>query len=509
MSGKVKLEVTEGPMKGKEFLFEEHNTFIGGRMPDCHLCLPHDPMVSRNHFILEANPPDARIRDLGSLNGTFVNGDKCGQREARETPEEGAKRAYPDVDLKDGDRIQAGASVLAVHIEVPAICNLCKHSIADQDRAKCVWTDGAFICTSCKAKLAASVNPVVAPKAARCQKCGKDVSGEIGQGRVGDYVCQACRQKAQAAPDLMLQMIRQILGAGEATPEIQGYEIEKELGRGGMGVVYLARRKTDNQRVALKVMLSETAVDEDSRSRFLRECEISEQLESPRIVKIHEKGSSGIAFFLTMEYCNGGDIASLMHRRGGKLSLSEAGPIMLQALEGLDYAQNAVVCVTNKDGTKVKARGVVHRDLKPPNILLTGTEGHWQAKVSDYGLAKAWQTAGRSGYTLPGAYAGSYAFMPPEQPIAFLEFKPAGDVWSMAATFYNMLTGSLPRDFPKATDAVAVVMHGEIIPIRRRDPTVPGAVAEVIDRALSRAVKDRYQTAAEMKKALEAALQLP
>ena len=92
MSGKVKLEVVEGSMRGKQFLFEEHDTFLFGRMPDCHACFPDDQQVSRHHFILEVNPPDVCLRDLGSLNGTHVNGTKCGSREKGETPEAGAQR---------------------------------------------------------------------------------------------------------------------------------------------------------------------------------------------------------------------------------------------------------------------------------------------------------------------------------------------------------------------------------------------------------------------------------
>ena len=134
MSGKVKLEAVEGPMKGKAFIFEEHDTFLFGRLDDCHACLPDDNMVSRHHFIMEANPPDARIRDLGSLNGTYVNGAKYGSREAHETPEEGAKRQYPEVDLKHGDRIKVGATVLAVALEGEAVCCQCNAAIADADR---------------------------------------------------------------------------------------------------------------------------------------------------------------------------------------------------------------------------------------------------------------------------------------------------------------------------------------------------------------------------------------
>src|SRR2546430_908215 len=98
MSAKVHLHVKSGPQDGKAFTFAEHDTFVFGRMDDCHACIPDDPQASRHHFILEVNPPQACLRDLGSLNGTWVNGTKFGGRKSGETPEQGAKRRYPEVE---------------------------------------------------------------------------------------------------------------------------------------------------------------------------------------------------------------------------------------------------------------------------------------------------------------------------------------------------------------------------------------------------------------------------
>src|SRR5450432_847317 len=108
MSGRLILTITAGPTIGKTFEFDEHDTLLFGRMADCHICLSEDRTISRHHFLLEVNPPDARIRDLGSFHGTSVNGQKHGGREKHETPEEGAKRQYPQVDLHDGDTIKVG-----------------------------------------------------------------------------------------------------------------------------------------------------------------------------------------------------------------------------------------------------------------------------------------------------------------------------------------------------------------------------------------------------------------
>src|SRR5690242_17819339 len=121
MVGKLSLMVAGGSRAGKVFVFEQHDTFLVGRMTDCHVCLPDDLHVSRHHFLLEVNPPDARLRDLGSLAGTYINGQKHGGRGRHETPEEGARHVYPQVDLRDGDEIKVGKTIFRVRVEVAEI----------------------------------------------------------------------------------------------------------------------------------------------------------------------------------------------------------------------------------------------------------------------------------------------------------------------------------------------------------------------------------------------------
>lgn len=494
MSGRVKLQVIEGPMKGKEFVFEEHDAFLFGRMPDCHACFPNDQQVSRHHFIMEANPPDARIRDLGSLNGTYVDDVKYGSRKPGETPEEGARRQYTEVDLKSGSRIRVGQTILTVLLEGALECCQCGRSIPEQSRERSAWIGGTFICAECKAKLISMSEPVKGPEPVRCQKCGKDVSGEIGQARRGDYVCEACRKAAEEDPmKLLVELFRQAgrLQGGDRIPAIEGYEILKRLGKGAFGAVYLARRKTDKEQVAIKVMLAKVAVDENARNRFIREIEVVKMLHHDHVVSLFEHGSSGSGFYFVMELCEKGSVADLMVRRGGKLSLKEATPIMLQALDGLIYAHE---------------QGIVHRDLKPQNLLLSGSFATRSAKVSDFGFAKDFEKAGFSGMTVTGAVAGTPPFMPREQVTNFKYVQPVSDVWSIAATFYNMLTGEFCRNFAGNKDPMEVILEGEIIPIRKRDMTIPKPVADVIDHALANKLEDRIQTVGEIKRELEKAL---
>ena len=192
-----------------------------------------------------------------------------------------------------------------------------------------------------------------------------------------------------------------------------------------------------------------------------------------------------------MTFYEGGSIADLVKRRGGRVPLNEAWPIMLQALQGLAFAHRS---------------NFVHRDVKPHNILLDGKNHTWIAKVADLGLMKDFEQAGLSGMTVTGTAAGTYPFMPREQLVNFKYVKPVSDVWAIGATFYNMLTGQFPRETQRGQDPMVAVLRGEAIPIRRRMPSIPSRVAEVLDRSLVKASTERYQDAGEMLQAFESAL---
>jgi len=417
----VSLSVTKGPAKGKVFTFTEHDTFLFGRMPDCHATFPDDTQVSRHHFILEACPPKASLRDLGSLNGTYVNGKKYGARKAGESPEEGAKRQYPTVDLKNGDIIEVGKTTISVAI------------------AKQVGHD--------------AVNAGIQP-------------GEL----------------SELSPDQLFQLVF----GGEKNPgliEIPGFVAEKELGRGGFGAVYQARRKKDGSRVAIKVMLSEVDATEDAVLRFKREMEVNRQLDHPNIVRFIESGSHKGAFYFVMELCDGGSLMDLYNKNRGPLTQEQLMPHALKALEGLAFAHS---------------KGFVHRDLKPGNILIH----KGIARVADFGMSKSFQMAGLSGMSMTGKTAGTPVFMPPEQIINFKYVKPVSDVFSMGATLYYLLTGSFPFEFTEKRDPMDVILNDDVVPIRKRIASIPKPLAATIDRAVTKKHKDRFPDAGELLKAL-------
>jgi pSer/pThr/pTyr-binding forkhead associated (FHA) protein len=419
MSASVQLRIIEGIAKGKVFTFAAHDTFFLGRHPDCQVHLPDDACVSRHHFILEVCPPQACVRDLGSRNGTYVNGRKVGGRQEGESPEEGARRAYPEVTLMRGDRIQVGDTALEVHV-----------TQAEKQAGP----------------------PPAAPVPS---------FDELNPQQLADLLLKAA--KKGKAPRL----------------DIPGYEIEKELGRGGFGVVFRARRLSDGVPVAIKVLLPRVAVKPIEVEKFLREMTVTAQLRHENIVKLFDQGHcEGIPWFI-MEYCEGGSLWDFIRQHGGKVPLEITRPIMLDALAGLAHAHQS---------------GIVHRDLKPQNILLDCGVAH----ISDFGLAKNFQQAGLSGLSITGNYAGTPLFMPREQLINFKHLKPASDVWSVAATFYFMLTGAFPYPLTKGRDPIDVILNELVIPIGQRDKTLPRAVCQVIDLSLALKAKERYPSAVEM-----------
>ncbi|HEU5229923.1 MAG TPA: serine/threonine-protein kinase, partial [Ktedonobacteraceae bacterium] len=257
--------------------------------------------------------------------------------------------------------------------------------------------------------------------------------------------------------------------------------------------VYLAKHKITGEKAAVKVLLAKVRVDEQSREQFLREIETTRRLSHPHVVQFLGSGALDSIFYILLEYCAGGSVAHLMRQRGGRLSLDEARPLLLQALEGLAY---------------IHAEGFVHRDLKPQNILLTGSPGQWIARVSDLGLAKSFEQAGLSGMTATGNFSGSFPFMPREQVINFKRVRPVCDIWAMGATCYNILTGAYPRSQQPGQDPLNAILQNEVVPLRQRAPSIPAPVAEVIDRALASIERDRYQDGGEMYEALEHAFAL-
>jgi pSer/pThr/pTyr-binding forkhead associated (FHA) protein len=451
MPAQITLTIVKGKLLGRQYTFDSRATCIMGRSPEANIQLPDDAdhkTISRYHCLLDIMPPNIRIRDFGSKNGTYVNGQKIGQREAHQTPEEGAKLNFSEYDLQSDDEIELGNTVFAVYIEAdPAEIN---------------------IPNFCPATINNSNQP-------------------------------------PTQPPNFLEIIKRWLGlaanGNNQLLAIKGYNIIKLLGRGGFGEVYLAQHHSSGKFIALKVMLPAISGNENAVQRFLRETENTKALQHPHVVQVIDYGFFEGIFFFTMEYCAGGTVADLMHQYGGKLPVDIALPITLQVLNGLEYSHNSEIpYVKLSDGGFGKGRGLVHRDLKPGNILLNYIDGKITAKIGDYGLAKAFDLAGLSGQTLTGSQAGTPAFIPRQQLLNFKYVQPEVDVWATAASLYNMLTGEFPRNF--TGDPFLAVLQNDPVPILQRNASIPKKLAKVIDLGLVEKPEIYFKSAVDFKNSL-------
>jgi serine/threonine-protein kinase len=268
---------------------------------------------------------------------------------------------------------------------------------------------------------------------------------------------------------------------------IAGYRLVKELGRGSMGVVYLAERESDKTRVALKTITPAAATSRVKLNLFLREAEILRQLNHPNIVACRESGVAEGRIYFVMDYVQGITAADLLERHG-PLQVRPAVRLLCQLLGALEYAH---------------AQGFVHRDIKPGNILVPRIAGARTVKLTDFGLARAYRGSQLSGLTTTGSISGTIPFMPAEQILSFRKAQPATDQYSAAATLYNLLTGKYVYDFPNNTvEALSLILNERPVPIQQRRGDIPTPLAGLIHRALAHKPDDRFPSVREMRMAL-------
>ena len=625
MSGKVIIEVTRGALAGKKYEYEGVEHIYVGRQDDCGIVLP-EKTVSRYHCLLQIAPPDVKLQDFGSLNGTFLNEEKIGQRERTQTWEEGRALRHDEYTIKDGDVLRLGKQCeLLCRIEAPELCAVCgavlpenavnpisSGTLPDGDAGLYYSPTGERICENCyleaekqrlmelleaqkqaqleaerkekeriarekaeqeriakekakqerlakekAAKLAeeqrrkeeenqrkeaerlarekAEREKKAAEEAAKreeakrkeaerlqalleaekkkqkkCAQCGKMFIPKSSD----QTLCPDCVNKRDEAEIILKALLEAMIGGAAQSAEpspVEGYEKVQRLGRGGMGEVWKVREKKTGKYFALKTMLPQMAVNEQAKTLFLREAKVSEQLDHKNVVRTYKSGCANGVFYILMDLCEGGSVDSLMAKHGGKLCLEQATLITLQVLDGLEYVHNVKVDVDIKKGLfnstkEVEAYGLVHRDFKPGNIFLADNTDYPVAKVADFGMAKAFETAGMSKVTKDGSAMGTPQFMPRQQAVNFRYSEPDVDVWAAAASYYNMLTGQFPRDFAPGKNPCMVLMTGGIVPIRQRDQSIPPKLAAVIDRALQEVPEIGYKSAATLRRDIIAAL---
>ncbi|MEV0245167.1 serine/threonine-protein kinase [Nocardia sp. NPDC050712] len=267
------------------------------------------------------------------------------------------------------------------------------------------------------------------------------------------------------------------------------YVIERELGRGGMGTVYLARHPRLPRLIVLKVLNSELFSDAESRGRFEREAELVARLEHPNIVSVYDRGAVGEQLWIAMQYVQGADASTTV----GPMALDRAVRIIGEVAEALDHAHS---------------RGVLHRDVKPANILLEQSiEGRPErVLLGDFGIARLRDDGGH--LTRTGSFTATLAYAAPEQ-LSGAELDARVDQYALACTLFRLLTGTPPF----IADHPAVVMQGHLYDqaplVSSLRPDLPGAIDAVLARAMSKRPEQRFASCTEFAAAARRALGAP
>jgi hypothetical protein len=274
------------------------------------------------------------------------------------------------------------------------------------------------------------------------------------------------------------------LSAGD---EFAGYRIERRLGRGGMGILYLAIEPGLDRRVALKLIAPEAAADEVFAKRFAEESRIAASIEHPNVVPIYAAGEEGDVPYIAMRYVSGSDLSRRLLDEG-RMGPERAVALIAQVADGLDA---------------IHVAGLIHRDVKPPNVLLSGEEASEHAYITDFGVAR--NLATESGLTQTGRFVGTLDYVAPEQ-ISGGTVDARVDVYALGCLLFKLLTGEVP--FPREGEAARLYAHLNDPPPAPSlyAPGVSMALDDVVVRAMSKQPEDRYPSAGDLGRAALAAL---
>lgn len=396
----VHFEVTRGPHAGLTVKVKSPKTIVAGRASNAQLKLDQDLHFSRYHFRVEVCPPRCFLIDLGSHNGTLING----------------KKTHGSL-VDDGDVISGGKTEIRVRISNSA-------------------------------------------------------AGEP----TGDPAAAAPPSLADSSP------------REDAAPShVAAYRIRKQLGSGLLGTVYRARHETTGDVVALKLLLPSRFAAGERMQRFLKKAAALCELDHSGIVRFIEMGSEPPFLYVATEYVPAVRFERIARNASLSSRIRIASSIACRILEALKYAH---------------ARGMVHGDIHPANLLLFHDRKKLNVKIADFGMARLYEDAGLKEIAADGNISESLAYRAPEQIIHSRYTKPASDVYSLGATLYHHLSGQ--HSFGKAHGIALLrkVLKGRRTPIRDVVPEIPQGLADVLDRALARDPSERWASAEEFYNAL-------
>ena len=275
------------------------------------------------------------------------------------------------------------------------------------------------------------------------------------------------------------------LDAGDLARLLPAYRIERQLGQGSMGVVYLAEDVRMQRKVALKVLAPALANDEMLRRRFNHESRRSAHLNHPNVVLVYDAGETEGLYYIVMHYVDGGDLRRLLE--AGPLSLERATSVITQIAAALDAAH---------------AEGLVHRDVKPANILIDGREGQEHYYLGDFGITK--HLSSDTNLTATGQFIGTLDYIAPEQ-IEGRSVDGRADLYALGCVLYQCLTGVVPFNREGTVALLWAHVHDQPPPVTAQRPDLPPEVDRVVAQAMAKQPEDRYGTCGELALALRAA----
>src|SRR5215207_2765069 len=300
------------------------------------------------------------------------------------------------------------------------------------------------------------------------------------------YSTRPSHQRIISVPDPVVSSSDAELRTHVERPLSANYELDREIGRGGMGIVYKAKDKRLKRHVAVKLLPPELAFRGEIRSRFLKEAETAAQLSHPNIVPIYSVDERDGLVYFVMAFVAGENLGARLHARGS-LDPVETRRIMKEVAEALAYAHE---------------RGVVHRDIKPDNILLcSDDDGH--VMVTDFGIARAVTEGADSRLTATGMAIGTPAYMSPEQSMGEREIDGRSDLYALGVVGYQMLSGELPFN-ASSTPALLVKQISERpTPVDVHCPDAPPDLARAVMMLLEKDPANRFPSADALVIALE------
>ena len=422
--------------------------------------------LSRRHCQIRNTGHIIILRDLNSLNGTFLN-----RKRVRET------------NVTNEDEIQIGPIMIKVEFD---------EAVSHTPGPLIINTEEpipAAISEPTEKMKSPYHNPVNSPMEAppevpkppveekdypsgSCMQCGKklsqrDMSNHLGVFKGKQIFCMPCFCK----------------GAGDF-PSIEKYRIIKKLGCGGMGDVYEAIQISMERPVAFKLMRSLENASEPQVKRFFREARTGGKLNHPNIVGFIDAGKLEGACYIVMEFIYGLDVRQIVDI-SGPMKHPQALRIAYYVAKALDYASRY---------------NIVHRDIKPENILI---DRHQEIKLTDFGLAKNLEEAGLSGITKSQTGVGTIFYMAPEQ-IADARFADQrADIYSLGVSLYEMMTDERPFSATQMMPLVNKIRYEKPQPLQEIAPNIPDEVCEIINKAMEKDPKDRYQTPKEFIKVIK------